>query len=100
MEQDLKIDVAILDAPHRRAFEEVIGRELEVSQRLIISVIDLTPSKATASRPAQTLDDWTGVYEGLSEAEIEEIDKIAKTRANFVISGLAANSNCLGQRLW
>src|SRR5213592_3362452 len=41
METDLKIDVATLDAPHRRALEEVIGRELATSQRLIISVIDV-----------------------------------------------------------
>ena len=29
METDLKIDVAKLDGPHRRALEEVIGRGLE-----------------------------------------------------------------------
>lgn len=82
MESDLKIDVATLDAPHRRALEEVIGHQLAANQRLIISVTEVE-MPAADSRPAQTLDDWTKVYEGLSEQEIEEIDQIAKTRANL-----------------
>ena len=83
MENKLNIDVATLDAPHRRALEEVIGRELVVSQRLIISVIDLGPPTGSNPQPAQSLEDWTGVYDGLSDAEIEAIDKVAKTRANL-----------------
>jgi hypothetical protein len=35
------------------------------------------------SRPAQTLEDWAHVYDGLSDEEIETIDAIAKTRANL-----------------
>ena len=83
METDLKIDVATLDAPHRRALEEVIGRELAVSQRLIMSVIDVAEPAGSALRPAQTLDDWTNVYDELSDEEIEAVDKVAKTRANL-----------------
>jgi len=29
------------------------------------------------------LEDWTRVYDGLSDEEIEQIDAIAKTRANL-----------------
>jgi hypothetical protein len=82
MESNLQIDVASLDGPHRRALEEVIGRELTVNQRLIISVTEAAALPA-AAKPVQSLDGWTNVYDGLSEAEIEEIDKIAKTRANL-----------------
>ena len=74
METNLKIDVATLDAPHRRALEEVIGRQLEGNQRLIISVMDVA---------VQTLEDWTNVYEGLSDEKIDAVDKIANTRANL-----------------
>ena len=83
MEANLKIDVATLDDPHRRALEEVIGQHLEANQRLIISVtqVDLAPSDQ--ARPAQTLEDWTGVYDGLSEAEVEAVDRIVKTRTNL-----------------
>jgi len=83
METDLKIDVAALDAPHRRALEEVIGRQLAANQRLLISVIEVEAPPPAVPRPVQTLEDWTTVYEGLNDQDIEEIDQIAKTRANL-----------------
>ena len=81
MEATLNIDVSALDAPHRRAVEDVRGRQLASSQRLLISVVDKEP--ADARKPAQTLEDWTHVYDGLSDDEIEAVDEIAKTRANL-----------------
>jgi S-adenosylmethionine hydrolase len=83
METEVKIDVATLDAPHRRALEEVIGRQLEANQRVVISVTEPVASQDDVPRPVQTLDDWTNVYEGLSDQEIEAIDQVAKTRANL-----------------
>ncbi len=83
METDLKIDVAKLDDPHRRALEEVIGRGLESNQRLIISVVDLVFPRTQDLRPAQTLEDWTSVFEGLSDQEIAKVDAISNTRANL-----------------
>lgn len=82
MTTDLQIDVGTLDAPHRQALEEVIGQELAANQRLLIKVTDLEPP-ALDQRPPQSLADWTSIYDGLSDAEIEEIDKIIKTRANL-----------------
>jgi hypothetical protein len=83
MEASLNIDVATLDAQHRRALEEVIGRELAANQRLIISVTEVTSPPTADAKPAQTLEDWTHVYDGLDDEEIEAIDRIAKTRANL-----------------
>ena len=83
MGKDLKIDVATLDAPHRRALEDVIGHELAMSQQLIISVVDVAAPKSATSQPAQSLEDWTGVYEGLNDEQIEAVDKVAKSRANL-----------------
>ncbi len=83
MEYDLKIDVATLDPPHRRAMEEVIGQPLAANQRLIISVTEVEMAPSEQPRRVQSLDDWTKVYEGLSDEDIESIDKIAKTRANL-----------------
>lgn len=34
-------------------------------------------------QPAQSLEDWTGVYDGLSDAEIEAVDEVAKTRVDL-----------------
>ena len=88
METGLKIDVANLDAPHRRALEEVIGQQLAANQQLIINVTQVEVPRSIAPRPAQTLDDWTKVYAGLSDEDIEDIDKIAKTRANLTRANL------------
>jgi hypothetical protein len=39
-------------------------------------------ASAETRRP-QTLTDWTTVYDGLSDEQIEAIDKIIRTRANL-----------------
>lgn len=83
MNPELKIDVAALDAPHRQALEEVIGHQLATSQRLIISVIEVAVPADSSPRPAQTLEQWTNIYNGLDERQIEEVDAVAKTRADL-----------------
>jgi hypothetical protein len=57
---------------------------LQANQRLIIGVteLDLLASRGIP-RQSQSLEDWTKVYEGLSDEQIKEIDRIAKTRADL-----------------
>jgi hypothetical protein len=81
METSHEIDVIALDAAHRRAFEDVLGTRLEPNQRLVISV-----TAPTSLRSSQSLADWTGVYEGLTEDQVEAIDRDFKTRANLTRS--------------
>ena len=76
-------NVAEIDTADRRALEHVIGTHLTERQQVIISVIEVAIPQTAAPREAQTLADWTHVYDGLSDEEIEDIDKIAKTRANL-----------------
>ena len=83
METSLNIEVANLDGSHRRALEEVLGRSLASNQRLLISVLDAPSALESVAQSHQPLDDWLSVYDGLSEQEIEQIDQIAKTRANL-----------------
>jgi len=82
LETERKINVATLDFPHRRALEEVLGQELQSNQQVLISIINLQ-SAVNDERPAQTLDDWTGIYDGLSDDEIEAVDATIKTRADL-----------------
>jgi len=82
MEMSVNIEIAGLDSLHRRALEEVIGRPLSAHQRLVISVAEEKSLPASESRPAQTLEDWTRIYDGLSDAEVDEIDEIVKARAD------------------
>ena len=81
METSHEIDVTALDAAHRRAFEDVIGTRLEQNQRLVISV-----TAPASPRSSQSLADWTGVYDGLTEDQVEAIDRDLKTRANLTRS--------------
>ena len=76
-------NVAEIDTADRRALEHVIGTHLTERQQVIISVIEVAMPQTVISRPAQSLEDWTNIYDGLTEDEIEAIDKIAKTRANL-----------------
>lgn len=83
METSREIDVTSLDSEHRRAFEDVIGTPLQGNQRLIIKVAEIDAAPAAPPRRAQSISDWTKVYEGLSEEQIEAIDREVKTRANL-----------------
>ena len=83
MATELKIDVTELDEPHRRALEEVIGQDLTAHQRLTIQVSEVDQPVETPAHSKQSLDEWTSIYSGLSEADIESIDKVIKTRANL-----------------
>ena len=80
MEMSREIDVTSLDAAHRRALEDVLGAPLQASQRLVISVAE--SAAPAAPRVPQSLDDWKKVYQGLSEEQVDSIDRDLKTRAN------------------
>jgi len=80
MDMSHEIDVMALDPAHRQAFEDVIGAPLEQNQRLVISVTAPPP------RFSQSLADWAQVYDGLTEDQVETIDRDLKTRANLTRS--------------
>lgn len=79
-------NVRDIDADDRDALEHVVGQALRDNQRLIIQIAEVDLARADPandSQQPQTLADWTKVYEGLSDEEIEQIDKIIKTRAKL-----------------
>ncbi len=82
MEQVIR-NVGEIDSADRRALEHLIGKHLAEHQQVIISVLEMAMPQGTAPKPAQTLEDWTHIYDGLSEEEIEAVDKVAKTRAKL-----------------
>lgn len=70
----------------RHVLEHVVGQALRDNQRLIIQIaeVDLAHEiPAADAQPPQTLADWTKVYGGLSDEQIEAVDKTIKTRANL-----------------
>jgi hypothetical protein len=83
METNLTVDVTKLDTEHRRAFEDVIGSQLLGNQRLHISVSEIDKTHEQSPRPVQSLNDWTGIYSGLTDEQIVAIDRDVKTRADL-----------------
>lgn len=84
MEQIVR-NVRDIAADDRPALEHVVGQALRENQRLIIQItdVDVRPESPADAGRQQTLADWTKVYEGLSDEQIEAIDKIINTRANL-----------------
>ena len=92
METSHEIVVLELDAAHRQAIEEVIGAPLGLDQRLVIRVTAPTNSLSepafdvvsfASTRPPQSLSDWAAVYEGLTDEQIDAINRDINTRANL-----------------
>lgn len=79
-------NVRDIEASDRGALEHVVGQALRDNQRLIIQIAEIDVSRdapVADARQQQTLEEWTGVYDGLNDKEIETIDKVAKMRANL-----------------
>ncbi len=77
-------NVRDLDKNDRFAMERVVGQELREGQRLVINVetpLQETPQQATAS--AGELPEWCNIYKGLSDEQIDELDKsITRTHSS------------------
>jgi len=79
-----------------RLYETVLGAKLRENQQVIIQVISLGDQmQEQASSPAKeshltaqgvTLPDWCNVYEGLSDAEISEVESVALDRSGWTRS--------------
>ena len=84
MSAALTRNVGDLDRSDRSALERVVGHTLGESQRLIIQVMSL--EKPTAQTPAGTqpdLPEWSDVYAGLIDTEIDDLDAAIRERANL-----------------
>jgi hypothetical protein len=71
-------NVRDIDSAHRQALEHVVGQRLGEHDQIIINVVTcgaITTAPPTAPSDAVSLPEWCNVYEGLTDAEIEEIEK-------------------------
>ena len=79
-------NVRDIDRSDRHVLEHVVGQALRDNQRLIIQIAEVDLARetpATDGQPPQTLADWTKVYEGLSDQEIEEIEAVILDRDHW-----------------
>ncbi len=70
-------NVRDLEATERTAVEQLVGHALRENEQLIIQVVsmDLQEPSHGDPRPVQAVPDWCNVYEGLTDEQIDEIDK-------------------------
>jgi hypothetical protein len=81
-------NVRDIDQADRDALEHVIGQSLREDQQVVISVriASPPPSQSTEASGVPTdehVPDWWNVYEGLSDEEIDRLDKAIRERADL-----------------
>lgn len=76
-----------IEPADRPAIEHVVGGQLGENQRVVIQVITLDgPRAVQETAPEATLPAWCRVYEGLSDAQIDDLERVVLTRADFTRS--------------
>lgn len=68
-------NVRDLDPTDRSALERVVGRQLAESQQLVIQVLSGAVEPPAVPTAEDQLPAWSDVYEGLSVAQIDELDE-------------------------
>ena len=77
-------NVSELDLGDRSLLERVIGHTLRENEQLVIQVTSPPTQQVTTDGGApRKLPSWCNVYEGLSDAEIDELDQaIVRTHSS------------------
>lgn len=82
-------NAADLNRDDRTLLERLLGEQLHDDQQLVIGVVDRQsrrePPHETniATDAVPTLPDWCNVYEGLSDEEIADLERVILQRADL-----------------
>jgi hypothetical protein len=78
-------NVSDIPAGDLQALEHLIGAPLRPSQQVIVQVIEKESdrNKTPSEAPEPKLPEWFNVYEGLSDAEIDELDAAIQQRLDL-----------------
>lgn len=69
-------NVQDLDDSVRVALERLVGHSLHISQQVVIQLSCVqSPADSKGQSSGTQLPEWCNVYEGLSDAEIDELDR-------------------------
>ena len=82
----VEVNVAVMTSTVEAVFEDGVFRPLDAvalseGQAVVLSVKPVGMSRRQA---AECLAQWHAVYEGLSEQDIDEIERIALDRSRFL----------------
>ncbi len=77
-----------LESDERRVYEAALGQKLQENQQVILQVITLRTGQTAlpagdeqAKHPPGQLPDYCNVYDGMSDEEIEELEKLILDRS-------------------
>ena len=82
-------NVSDIDRADRQALEHVLGQSLRENQQVVIGIVNLDITKESATQPpprrpsGDGLPDWCNVYEGLTDEEISDLEKLILARADL-----------------
>jgi hypothetical protein len=81
-------NVRDIDPTDREALEHVIGESLREDQQIEIKVLSVIRSPQPQSEPSNPpaepqVPEWWHVYEGLSDEEIDRLDRAIRERADL-----------------
>lgn len=67
--------VSNLEFADRSAIERLLGHPLADQQQLVIQVIEGFQARRPITPPLKSLPDWCNVFEGATEAELDDISQ-------------------------
>lgn len=82
-------NTADLEPNDRTLLERLLGEQLHDDQQLVIGLVDRQSSRESqqettvATPELPTLPDWCNVYEGLSDEEIADLERVILQRADL-----------------
>jgi hypothetical protein len=76
-----------LDQNDRSALERIVGHELAETEQVAVTVVkaNAAPSQGDPAGPlaVDEVPEWWKIYEGLTEQEIDELDRAIRQRADL-----------------
>lgn len=76
--------ISEIDAADRQALEHLIGAPLTEHQQIVIHVVgEPTTAIETPAAEAGEIPSWWNIYEGLSEGDVDRLDRAIRERANL-----------------
>lgn len=75
-------NVGDLNQTDRSALERVIGHAFGQSQQIVIRVMAVDETAEPPPNAQGELPEWTDVYQGLSKAEVDDLDAAIRERSH------------------
>ncbi len=72
------------EAEERRVLEQVIGQPLEENQDILIQIV--APASQQVKETLDLLPDWCNAYDGLTDEQVAEVEKIILQRGDLTRS--------------